>query len=132
MDATSFQGPEGVVGSAPTQGEPWSRSPMVNAAYIRILLAGMVPLPLGCIIRRLLRPRIRIVRSFFRWLCDLVHTCARAEQRIRTSAAANTHHCTVIVAPNHLDTSGLRATILKNGHWGRANQQTGNSPRLLK
>ena len=46
---------------------------MVNAAQIGILLlAGMVPLPwFACNIRHLLRPRIRIVPSFFQGISDL-------------------------------------------------------------
>src|SRR5215471_14788299 len=46
MNATSFQVPASFVWSSPKHGEPWSRSPVVDAAQIMILLlAGMVPLP---------------------------------------------------------------------------------------
>jgi len=46
MNATSFQVLESFVRSSPKHDEPWSKSPVVSTAQIRILLlAGMVPLP---------------------------------------------------------------------------------------
>src|SRR5262252_3716130 len=70
----------------------------------------MVPLPLGCISRRLLRPRIRIVRSFFQCVCELVHTCAGGRAvNSKKSRCEHTHHCTVIVDPTGHNTSGARA-----------------------
>src|SRR5262249_1416577 len=107
MNATSFQVPEGFVRPSPKHGEPWSRSPVVNAAQIRFpLLAGMVPPPawmqyqpsvttseLGWYraIRRVLRLPTQMVPSFFQCVCELVHACARER---------------VIVNPNDINTSG--------------------------
>src|SRR6266508_2502515 len=59
MNATSFQVPVSFVRSSPKHDEPWSSSPVVNAAQIKILLlvGHGSPLAVGCNIHRLLQPR---------------------------------------------------------------------------
>src|SRR5262245_47325794 len=114
-------GRSALVRSSPKHDELWSRSPVVNAGQIGILvLAGVVPLPrLGAISAVLLRLCIWSYRTFSKPCVSWFTLALSAERRIRRRAAAKT-----------LPSTGH--TTLKNVHWGRAGQQTVNWPRLLK
>src|SRR6516225_2882054 len=106
MNATSFQVPASFVWSSPKHDEPWSRSPVVNAAQIMILLlAGMVPLPrLAAISVVCCSLGFGSYRALSDTSVNWFTLALTAEQRIRKKPLKTR----VIVASNDLNTSGHR------------------------
>src|SRR5262245_53017769 len=96
-----------------------------------LLMAGMVPLPRLAAISAvcfLLQPRIRIVPSFFRCVCELVHS--RSRQSAEFEEAPLQTHTIVPLSwpPTTLTGPDTGHAALKNLHWRRAGRQTGNCP----
>src|SRR5262245_37554777 len=120
MNATSFQVPASFVWSSPKHDEPWSRSPVVNAAQIVILfLAGMVPLPRLAVLSAVCCGLGFGSYGAFSDGCVSSFTLALAQSSEFEQEPLQTHTIVPLSwLPTTLTRPGSGHAILKNVHWG--------------